>query len=64
MEKIQLGMPGGCQSKYSFQMLFFQRMMFSQKSGPELGWSERPPPTKLKEALTLTVLTQPKTEAP
>ena len=23
MGKIQLGMPGGCQSKYSFQMLFF-----------------------------------------
>ena len=41
---------------------FFWRMMFSQKSGPELGWSERAPPTKLKEALVLTVLTQPEME--
>lgn len=54
MGKIQLGVPRGCQSKYNFLMLFFffLRMKFSQKSGPELGWRERPPPTKLKEALT------------
>lgn len=60
--EIQLGVPGGCQSKYNFKMLFFWRMMFPPKSGPELGWRERPPPTKLKEALILRVLTQPEME--
>ena len=54
----------GLSIQIQFSNAFFQRMKFSQKSGAELGWSKRPTHKKLKEALTRTVLTQPKTEAP